>query len=71
MLPSQNIDSSNYAGSKSLGLQRRLLEVAVVVGMDEETGLQCKHSDVRANVLPIKKINNLMVTNFFAAQFKC
>ena len=49
MLPSQKADSSNYAGSKSLGLQRRLLEVAVVVGMDEETGLQGKCSDVRLN----------------------
>lgn len=31
--------STSQAGSSSLGLQNRLLEVAVVVGMDEETGL--------------------------------
>ena len=39
-------ESTNNAGSKSLGLQRRLLQVAVVVGMDEDKGLQYKYADV-------------------------
>nr|CAB3265876.1 myotubularin-related protein 13-like [Phallusia mammillata] len=39
-------------GASSLGLQGRLLEVAVVVGMDDETGLeqrQLEHTDVSGN----------------------
>ena len=42
-----NAASSANPGSSAVGLQRRLLEVAVVVGVDEVTGLQQRHLEVR------------------------
>ena len=42
-MASAKSNAAAASGSLSLGLQKRLLEVAVVVGFDEETGLNQRH----------------------------